>query len=149
VLAAMTAAPMLAQVPDTFEVASIKLSVLDGSGTTFAPQPGGGLRVGGASLKSLIKYAWDLRDFQLSGTSGWREPADSDIMSKGGGLGPGPQAYMDMNDAQRKAMFEVIRKRLQALLGERFQLTVHRETKDLPMYALVVAKNGVKMKSTD
>ncbi len=139
----------LAQVPETFEVASIKISVLDGSGTSFAPQPGGGLRVGSASLRSLIKFAYDLRDFQLSGTAGWMNTERYDVLAKGGGVGPGPQDYKSMNDAQRKAMFALIQKRLQGLLEERFQLTVHRETKELPMYSLVVGKNGVKMKPTD
>jgi len=35
---------------------------------------------------------------------------------------------------------------LQALLADRFKLTVHRETKDQPAYALVVAKGGIKAK---
>ena len=34
---------------------------------------------------------------------------------------------------------------LRALLADRFQLTLHRETKDLPIYALVIAKNGLKL----
>jgi uncharacterized protein (TIGR03435 family) len=34
---------------------------------------------------------------------------------------------------------------LQALLADRFKLTIHRETKDLPAYALVIAKNGPKL----
>jgi len=147
--AAVSSPALLAQVPETFEVASIKISVLDGSGTSFAPQPGGGLRVGSASLRSLIKFAYDLRDFQLSGTAGWMNTERYDVLAKGGGVGPGPQDYKSMNDAQRTAMFALIRKRLQALLQERFQLTVHRETKELPMYSLVVGKNGVKMQSTD
>jgi uncharacterized protein (TIGR03435 family) len=51
-----------------------------------------------------------------------------------------------MNDAQRKAAFALVRKRLQRLLAERFQLVVNTETKQLPAYALVLAKNGHKLK---
>src|SRR5436305_14598285 len=99
--AAVGSLALLAQVPESFEVASIKVSVLDGSGTSFAPQPGGGLRVGSASLRSLIKFAYDLRDFQLSGTAGWMNTERYDVLAKGGGVGPGPQDYKSMNDGQR------------------------------------------------
>jgi uncharacterized protein (TIGR03435 family) len=37
----------------------------------------------------------------------------------------------------------------QTLLAERFKLQIHRETKELPMYALVVGKNGPKMKASE
>src|SRR5436305_2075328 len=39
-----------------------------------------------------------------------------------------------------------VRQMLQTLLAERFRLAVHREAKDMPVYALVVAKNGPKLK---
>ena len=38
---------------------------------------------------------------------------------------------------------------MQAMLADRFKLKAHRETKDLPMYALVVAKGGFKLKDAD
>jgi uncharacterized protein (TIGR03435 family) len=36
---------------------------------------------------------------------------------------------------------------LQALLGERFKLALHREAREQPVYALVVGKNGFKLKA--
>ena len=44
---------------------------------------------------------------------------------------------------------EQFRAMLQNLLAERFKLAIHRETKELPMYSLVVAKNGPKMKASE
>src|SRR5205823_199443 len=41
-----------------------------------------------------------------------------------------------------------LRLMLQALLTERFKLTIHREAKELPVYALVAAKGGTKLKAS-
>jgi uncharacterized protein (TIGR03435 family) len=41
---------------------------------------------------------------------------------------------------------ESIRQMMQALLADRFKLKLHRQTKDMPVYALVVGKNGPKLK---
>jgi bla regulator protein blaR1 len=38
---------------------------------------------------------------------------------------------------------------LQTLLADRFQLRIHREVKDMPVYALVTAKGGSKLKPPD
>jgi uncharacterized protein (TIGR03435 family) len=43
---------------------------------------------------------------------------------------------------------EQARRMLQTLLADRFQLKFHRDKKELPAYALVVAKNGSKLVST-
>jgi bla regulator protein BlaR1 len=138
------ATPAFAQPPETFEVASINLGDPLQSGTSYRTEPGGSLKVEGATLKSLILFAYDLREFQLQGATGWMTADRYTILAKGEMPG-GPQTYQQMNDAQRKAAAALIRKRLQALLAERFQLATHRETKDLPLYAVVVAKDGVKM----
>lgn len=132
------------QSPETFDVAAIKLGDPLSNGTSFRFEPGASLQVEGASLKSLIQFAYDLREFQLAGATGWITTERYNIRAKGE-IVEGPPDYRQMNDAQRKTMSALIRKRLQALLAERFQLTVHKETKEFPMYGLVVAKNGVKM----
>jgi uncharacterized protein (TIGR03435 family) len=133
-----------AQTTDGFEVASIKLTEAADGNTSFAYLPGGSLRIQGADLRSLIQYAYDLRDFQLAGASGWMTSEHYTILAKGE-FAEGPSEYMKMNDQQRKAMFVLVRKRLQRLLAERFQLETHRETRQLPMYGLVVAKGGHKL----
>lgn len=53
-----------------------------------------------------------------------------------------------MTDEQRKKYEEEVRARMQALLAERFQLAVRKEKKEVPVYALVVAKNGPKLKES-
>lgn len=133
-----------AQSPDTFEVASIKLGDPLNPSTSFQFEPGGGIKIEGASLKNLVLFAYDLREFQLTGANGWMNSERYTILAKGV-MGQGPADYRRMNDQQRKAMNALIRKRMQALLAERFHLAVHKETKELPIYALVIAKGGIRM----
>jgi uncharacterized protein (TIGR03435 family) len=142
-LAAFQAA---AQSPDTFEVASIKVGDPLNPGTSYRLEPGGGIKIEGASFKSLVVFAYDLREFQLKGATGWMTSERYTILAKGV-IDGGPADYHSMNDEQRKQMGALIRRRMQALLAERYQLVVHRETQELPMYALTVAKNGVKMQA--
>jgi len=124
-------------------VASVKLGDPMSPGTSFSLQPGGGINIDGASLKSLILYAYDLREFQLSGAMGWMNSERYTIRAKG--VMSGPSNFSRMNDQQQKAMFTLVRKRLQALLEERFQLAAHRQAKELPVYGLVLAKGGSKL----
>jgi len=95
----------------TFEVASIKPANPDQKGFSIQFMPGGGLKMTGVPLRAMITFAYDVRDFQVSG------------------------------GAER---FDVMARR--ALLADRFQLVVHKETKEQPIYALVVSKNGAKLK---
>jgi len=142
-------AASLAQPADTlkFEVASIKPADPGAGGhSSFRSVPGGGIQVTNYSLKQLISFAYDVRDFQVSGP-GWLDSTRYDILAK-------PEHEEDladirqMNDAQKKTASERLRERLRALLAERFQLTIHQETKEFPVYALVVAKNGPKLEES-
>jgi uncharacterized protein (TIGR03435 family) len=111
-----------------YEVASVKPDKI-GVPETYLVIPGG-LNVHNMSLKGLIRTAYHVQDYQISGGPSWLDSDKYYIEAKAGRL-------VSTEDAYR--MF-------QALLADRFQLRLHRETKQLPIYNLVVAKHGHKMK---
>lgn len=133
----------------TFEVASIKPSDPNAQGGQIQFLPGGGLKMVNIPLREMITFAYDVRNFQVSGGPGWLGTERFDIMARPDrGPAAGEEDFAKMSDAQRKTAREQISERLRALLADRFQLTVHAETKEQPIYALVVAKNGAKLQET-
>jgi len=118
-----------------FEVASIKPSEPGGHGVQIQIAPGGRLVAKNVNVKFLIQQAYGVRDFQITGGPGWIGSERYDIVAK-------PEGEGDVTPDQLKPM-------IQALLAERFKLTLHRETKELPVYALVVAKNGPKLQEVE
>jgi len=125
-------APVLACAEGTlaFEVASVKPA---------APQPPGRLQIsmGGdpgrinytsVSLKNLIERAYSVKSYQVTGPD-WMDSERFDVTAK-------------LPDGAKQSD---VPQMLQALLAERFKLTIHREQKSMPVYAIVVGKAGVKM----
>jgi uncharacterized protein (TIGR03435 family) len=110
-----------------FEVASVKPSK-PGSRFSIVRSPGGRLTVTNATLRMLVKAAYHLKDYQLSGGLNWVDSERFDIVAKPEGGG------------------DEIAPMLRSLLADRFKLTVRRETKELPVYALVPARNGPKLR---
>jgi bla regulator protein BlaR1 len=152
-LGMLTAGGLFAQsaaAPLKFEVASIKPSAPDARGTSLLLQPPNGVRVTNAPLRMLITFAYDVRDFQISGGPGWLGSERYDIQAKADPA-PGSENVPDdprkMTDQQRTTKLEEMKERVRALLTDRFQLTIHRETKEAPVYALVVAKGGAKLQA--
>ncbi len=96
--------------------------------------PGGRYSASGVTLKMLMQQAYEVKEFQISGGPSWISTAAFDINAKA--------ENPEVNREQLKLM-------LQSLLAERFQLKFHRETRDLPIYALVVGKNGHKLHFSD
>jgi uncharacterized protein (TIGR03435 family) len=94
------------------------------------------------SLKSLVFYAYGLTlSSPIGGLPGW---ADAPCIDGTASDTYEVQATMppDTTDAQAREM-------MQTLLADRFKLTVHRETRDLPVFALVIAQGGFKLKPSD
>jgi bla regulator protein blaR1 len=146
-LALLLISPGFAQL--TFEVASIKPADPDARGTSIQFMPGGGLKMMNIPLRAMITFAYDFRDFQVSGGPGWVGNERFDVMAKADrAAAEGPADFGQMSDDQRKTARVQIGERLRALLAERFQLVVHKETKEQPIYALVVSKNGAKLQDT-
>jgi uncharacterized protein (TIGR03435 family) len=137
----LAAVQLLAQTaPTAFEVASVKPSNPEGHSSSFSFNGGAGLSIEGGTLRKILETAYDVRTFQILGGPGWVDSDRYDISAKNAPDDP----VMKIADVQERV--KVARLKLQTLLAERFQLKVHRETKDLPEYALVVAKGGSKMK---
>lgn len=129
----------------SFEVASIKPN--KGAGNDKAAlrmMPGGRLMISNLTVKGLIGYAYNVRDFQISGGPGWVNSERFDIEAKGESE---PGDPMKMTEGQRKHQEEQLKLMMQSLLAERFKLVLQHDSKELPVYALVVAKNGPKLEA--
>jgi bla regulator protein blaR1 len=125
-----------------FEVASIKRSEPGNlRGSTFEFLPGGGLRIANGTLRAILETAYDVREFQILGGPGWVNSERYDILARSAdSLANGAGATNDV---------KAVRLRLRALLRQRFNLEVHRETRELPEYVLEVAKKGPKLIQDD
>ena len=125
-----------AQTPVEFEVATIKPAPPQPEGRTSTRMSSdtdtGKLNYTNVNLKEAIGKAYKVQQYQITGPD-WIETERFDIVAKFTPHSAGDQVAL----------------MLQALLAERFKLTLHRETKELPMYVLVVAKNGPKFKTTE
>jgi len=121
--------------PDrAFEVASIK------------PHQGPMYRIGistigrtltadAASVLILLMYAYDVKNYQVTGAPSLLKGDNTryDVVAKA---------------EEEKPTQAEFRRMLQSLLADRFRLAIHRESREMPVYALVVAKGGPKFKES-
>ncbi len=112
-----------------FEVASIKPAAPDARGTYIRNTGGGRVDIQNMPLKELITFAWRVQPYQISGGPAWMGSERFDISAKA-------------ESAPKQGEMPLM---LQGLLEDRFQLVIHRETKELPIYALVLARKDGKL----
>jgi uncharacterized protein (TIGR03435 family) len=108
-----------------FEVASVKPSNPDVAGPRGMPV-GGRFNASNLTLRELVLRAYELFDSQLDGGPDWQRSRRFDIQAKAKDPVAGMTAMLPM---------------LKTLLAERFKLKVHTERREMPIYALVVARN--------
>ncbi len=117
-----------------FEVASVKPhSSSEGSPNVSIARDPGRLTYTNMTVRGLIREAYGLKVYPLSRGSDALSTDRYDVIAK---VSP------DASKEQRMLM-------LQALLAERFKLVVHRETKELHVYALLAGKNGPKFRAVE
>ena len=118
--------------PKQFDVATIKPSAVNDGRFAYRGMPGGALSATGVPVKMLLMEAYNVKAFQIAGEPDWVNTARWDIEAKVEGV------QGRLSQAQHGAMVRV-------LLEDRFQLKVRRETREMPVYALVVEKGGSKL----
>ena len=116
----------------SFEVASIKPNAANDHRVSIRTQPGGRFTATGINTRLLMTEAFGIRDFQITNAPGWTNDDRYDVNAKA-------ESSVD------RISPEWLRPMLKALLEERFQLKYHQETRELPVYSLVVAKSGSKL----
>jgi bla regulator protein blaR1 len=148
--------PPAAVPPPKFEVASIKPCIFEpqpdsdsgpgGRGAGAAPRLGdpGLFRTPCAPLRALIQLAY-IR--YADGSAGGAKLNDRPPQG-GPGWIDSERFIIDARPATPQARATMGGPMLQALLEERFNLKIHRETKEIPAYALVVARGGPKLQAT-
>ena len=119
-----------------FEVASVKPSSSNTSSPLGAipmvmPAANGRFTATNVPLRLLVRMAYGVQDFQIDGGPSWQMSQRYDITAKAeDGVVGAPQSMMPM---------------VKTLLADRFKLRVHTETRELPVLALVIAREDGKL----
>jgi uncharacterized protein (TIGR03435 family) len=132
------AAQALVPASPSFEVASIKKDTE------------GVLRMGGPDVsrywatsvtaRMLIAFAYDVKDFQFAGAPGWVDSEKFDVDAK-----VEDSLAEQLRKLPHVEQQQQLRLMLQSLLADRFALKITHATKEMPIFALVVAKGGTKL----
>jgi uncharacterized protein (TIGR03435 family) len=115
----------------TFEVASVKVNKTGADGASIRVQPGGRMTATNQTVRNLIRNAYNIQPYQFVGGPNWIDDDRFDIIAK-----------MADADIPESGMVrpEQMMLRLQSLLADRFKLVVRRETREVPIFALVMAR---------
>jgi uncharacterized protein (TIGR03435 family) len=126
VVALLFAATLIAQ--PSFEIASIKLNI-SGDKSSFTRRGEDSLVLQNWPLRDIVLKAWDLKTYALDAPD-WMASRNFDINAKAAG----------------KVTEGELRRMLQSLIEDRFQMRVHPGLKEIQAYVLLPAKGGFKLK---
>ena len=126
------------QPPLAFETASVKPNKSGNEERYFRMDPrGGSLAVVNMQLREMIRVAYQIQGFQLEGGPDWIASDRFDILAKPEREVPSTGAFFGGQDP--------LRMMLRTLLADRFKLVMHKATKELPIFELVVARQDGRL----
>jgi uncharacterized protein (TIGR03435 family) len=116
----------------SFEAASIHPNNSGSRSSSTSINRSGRFTATNITVKTLMIVAYKLQEYQIIGGPAWMDSDRFDITAK----------------AEDKANAEQVAEMVKNLLSERFQLKLHHDNRELPVYALLVGKNGSKLKAS-
>ncbi|HEV3311471.1 MAG TPA: M56 and DUF3738 domain-containing protein [Chloroflexota bacterium] len=120
--------PAVAGGKPAFDVASVKRNMDPDGPHLFQALPGGRVNLINQTVRELIYSAYQTQDYRIIGGPGWLQSDRFDIVAKAERDAPPPQMLL----------------MVRTLLADRFKLTMRRETRELPIYRLVMARGDGK-----
>jgi uncharacterized protein (TIGR03435 family) len=117
-----------------FEVSDVRVSKPGATGNRRI-LPSGRIELNSETLRFLLRFSLNLDDDRIIGVPKWVDTDKFDIIAQ-------PSAATDVTPETLPAM-------VKALLADRFKLATHEEEQSIPVYGLVVAKRGLKLKEAD
>ncbi len=128
-LSGPTPAPLTSDL--RFEVASVKPNTSGATGTQFGLPGGGRFTATNATARELVRMAYSTQDYKLVGLPDWTSGERFDIEAMAG-----KDITLTGDPGKPSPVFLMLR----SLLAERFGLTLHAETRDMPVYVLSHAR---------
>jgi len=126
--------------PPSFEVATVKPSKPDDEHHSLR-SGADRLSIESFTLRQLIRTAYTLKsESQVLGGPDWIDKQAFDIEAK---FDDADVAKIQKINGRER--FQEVRLALQSLLADRFQIQISRETRSIPVYALVATKAGAKL----
>jgi uncharacterized protein (TIGR03435 family) len=128
----------------TYEVVSIRPAASNEPfRSLIGPGPQGGMRGQNVAVVQMLRFAYEVSDSMLADVPDWAKTERYDVTFTPDReeltLGPG------LPDDQRDGLLSRQRQRWQAVLRDRFGLVLRVESREMPLYALTIAKGGSKL----
>jgi uncharacterized protein (TIGR03435 family) len=123
----------------SFEVASIKPDKSSAPAMRLHFEPDGRFHAETIPFKMIIEEAYGIKDAQLIGAPSWLGSERYDIQAK-----PEDSVVEEMRKVTPEQRKDIMMQMIRGMLQDRCKLTLRYETRDLPIYSMVVAKGGPK-----